>query len=661
MGVGIRETIRPFSPPTVSPRARHPNPETFSSENDGNTSAAAPVSASDDELRVVDLCEAEEPVTQQSSVPASRADGCRSRLRAPRAGRALALASANAHGVTTRRQKEWPRDVCRDVSEGELSRRKSAAVPIRRKEAWTKEGMLERRKIDQSLGKGQVGTEMSRARTSGVVVEIGSDVDEDGVWGRSAAVSKKATPPTEHIARNLGPSRQQNKGNKTRKRGERVLVGVRTRLHHGAGGDCSPDGACTSSEEDGHPSGGEASKGLCPHRPDPVDEIIAIATSDPNNATQQVTIPTTKNVHHAKADDVLGVDKASGGGCFAQPKPIKASAPKTGAAGFHRAETSETKRAESFGEQASMPKERSHDSHAFVWFGPPDTPPGREPDEGIEVKGGAPDLAEAPVTARADQGVGRVCPSQQRSKARLILQMEVRRQRDIIEQAFQAREEEGRIRRARIGAEVFKRMQDLRLRRTVNAHNAKLVGTDPCHVEQLSIGRPDEGQTDNPHAPRSQRVNMSPSQRGKAAEERSPRDGDGGFAPTVKAVHPQHLVLDLAEREKAVASRPKPSTQRQDAPCVVAVADNPWLQVVRMQKTEHGSGISTKREPTRPPISFNVEANLSRGGAGGLDGAEDVEREKARRQERFEALRSRKMAEELVSCKGPGRKGAQPL
>lgn len=663
VGVGICEPIRPFSPPAMSPQALIPDPGICFPDNDGTAFAVGPASTSDNDLRVVDLCEAEEPVVQESVVPALRLDRCRSRLRAPRAGRTLALASANAHGVAVRCEEERPLGPCRDAPESELSSAKTAGGLTRRKEAWTKEGMVKQQQSDRT----QPNTEVSGARTSSGVVEIRSDDDEDGVLDRSAAASKNMVPPREDNGRKIRPSHQQKKGKELRKRREHRLVGLPVQGYHGDGRKNSRDEARIASEE-GHRYEGKAWIGPSQNEPGPIDECITIATSASNHSPQQFIIPTESNIHHAKGNDthshVPSFEGGSGGACSTQVYVAKPSSLETDVAGLNRGETSETKSLESLGKPAFVAKDESHDGHAFVWFGQPDTPPDRQPDHGVEVKGGATFL-EATVTATGGQRVGRVVSPrrQQRSKARLILQMEVRRQRDIIEQAFQAREEEGRIRRARIGAEVFKRMQGLRLRRTLSTQNGKPACTDSCLVTQPSLERPDLGHVQEPHPPLSRQANTSmpsPPQARKGGKERPPSGIDEGVEATVKAVQTQQLLLDLTAREEAVAPRPDQSIERPRAPCVVAVADNPWLQVVTMQKVEHESGIPTNRAPTPPPVSFNVEANASREGAGGLEEVERLEREKARRQERYEALRARKMAEEKVSRRVCGRKGAQP-
>ncbi|CAM9382816.1 unnamed protein product [Scytosiphon promiscuus] len=647
LGVGICEPVRPFSPSPVSPQALPPYPETYSHKNAGQISTAAPPSTSDNELRVVDLSEAVDPITPKSVVLESQFDGCRSRLRAPRAGRALALASANAHGIAKRRQAEWSRVIRQDVPESRLPSERTGGGPARRKEAWTKEKTLKQQDSDRALKIGQLHTELSGAKTSGGILEISSEEDEDDMLDRSAASLRRAVPPREDTDRKLRPSRQQKEGKKPRKRGENILVGIRA--------------ARVSCEEDRHPDEGEALIGPSRSEPNPIDEGLAITESASRHSLQYFTIPATTDAQHANSalaqSHVPCLQHVPSGVRSALPKPVHTSPSDTNAARIDDGETSEIKSLESCGERVEVAKEKSRDSHSFVWFGQPDTPPRRQSGESVGANEGATDSDEAPMTDGAGQRVGRVISSlgHQRSKARLILQMEVRRQRDIIDKATQAREEEGRIRRARIGAEVFKRMQDVRSRRTLSSQKSKAACTELDLKEQQSLARLGEGHDKELHAPLSRKTNTcarSPPQGPKAAKVRPPSGVDGGAEPTAQAIESEQLFLDLKEVDEAVAPRQDPPTAGQRAPCVAAVADNPWLRVVTMQKVEHENGIPRKRDPTPPPVSFNVEANTSESGARASEGAQRLEREKTRRQERYEALRTRKMAEEAERRRG---------
>eukprot|EP00752_Nemacystus_decipiens_P010612 g9450.t1 len=249
--------------------------------------------------------------------------------------------------------------------------------------------------------------------------------------------------------------------------------------------------------------------------------------------------------------------------------------------------------------------------------------------------------------------------------------MEVRRQRAIIDQAFRAREEEHRVRRARIGAEVFRRIQDLRRRRAPSPSPAPAAPPtsaprqrpSPVEVEPTNPPNDDhdsEPQSTTRDAQEDAAVQSPPCARNAATA--------WGFrtAPsekTAKAVQPEGLVPDTATSEgegavtavvaigkvppvETLAPVPPPEVAHRVAP----VADNPWRRIVRMQKKpELESATPATRAPTPPPIRFNVEANAFQDGAerpnGGANHQHGQEQDNARRHERYEALRARKMAE----------------
>lgn len=310
------------------------------------------------------------------------------------------------------------------------------------------------------------------------------------------------------------------------------------------------------------------------------------------------------------------------------------------------------------------------DNEEFVWFGQPDTPLGRQSAEdettrGVDKEG---ETAVAVRTAAEVQSCQNYSPRrQQRSKARLVLQMEVRRQRDIIEQAFQAREEEGRLRRARIGAEVLKRIQGLLHRRSCSPPEAQTAPSHSRPVQQPTLTRPEPSN----NADQARKLQVA-AHRAEETTVTSPSHPEiavkaWGFPPAivdhrvenpaVKAVQPEVLVPDITPSEGAVtvgrvsaADNLAPEPQPKRVPGEVAAADNPWGRVVSRQQAELESHVPVKTEPMPPPISFDVEANAFRDGAGRLDGGTDQEKEqeKARRQARYEALRARKMAEAEV-------------
>eukprot|EP00903_Cladosiphon_okamuranus_P009411 g8975.t1 len=128
-----------------------------------------------------------------------------------------------------------------------------------------------------------------------------------------------------------------------------------------------------------------------------------------------------------------------------------------------------------------------------------------------------------------------------------------------------------------------------------------------------------------------------------------------GFRPALpenpaKTVQSERLAPDATPPEVVVAvgevhpvESLVPVPPPEFAHRVAATADNPWRRVVSRQ--ELASPPPAKQEPTPPPIRFNVESNAFGDDLERPGGRMNLEQEKARRQERYEGLRARKMAE----------------
>lgn len=240
------------------------------------------------------------------------------------------------------------------------------------------------------------------------------------------------------------------------------------------------------------------------------------------------------------------------------------------------------------------------DDDAFVWFGEPDSPTCHRSTENVEV-------------AADTRGRGQTCHLQhQRNKAKLILAMDVRRQRSIIECALRARERVWRMRRSNLGAEVL--MKFYALRRNGEIKKLSQEHQPFSDADQQGNGRAKEINVPEITALRSNR-------RGARSPEKSPIRVEAKAVPGIK---------DTTERTEArrPGDEPEPDT----------VAGEPFVS-----REDHG-GISVTRVSAPLPVSFEVVAD----GITGLGVEGGGKQEQARRQKRLEALRVRKEAEAKV-------------
>lgn len=662
VGVGVRDAVTPFLPPPSSPQLLRPEVEAHDPLNsNGISSAEFPAPTSGHELRVIDFSEAEDVVSHKPDIPAtSPLEKFRSRLRAPRAGRALALASANARGNRGSRREETSPRFHRDVPGKELQPpppQSSAATtaPPRRKEAWTEHGGGPG--LDLHVRRG--GHEPEPAYPIGLVGStlVVSDEDEDGIVAHSSAFPKKAVEHGEGKGGKWRPARQGNKSRQDIEEQEHVATGDSEHSF-----DNEHVNKVTMSK--GWPIDGSTTSEGC----------VPITSPAPGYSPRlKATTPRKIKDCRRRCDKtqppVTRLETGFASSSSSTPVLVAPPPLNTRVQGLHQSRNGDngdevsTER-ESLGEPRTAP-----DNKEFLWFGQPDTPAGCQSDEDCEntreVRDEeAPAPASERTTAELQFGRRNSSPHQQhQSKAQFVLQMEVRRQRAIIEQASQAREDEGRLRRARIGAEVFKRIQDLRRRRrSPSSSTVPTVPPPSCPKKQPSPAKRESSTNDDQEKQtqvamhRAQDVAVaSPSHAEKTVKA-------WGFRPalaenTAKAVQPERLVHEATPSEGVIAVAKVPPAETlapvPPAECAhraAAAADNPWRRVVSRQKQpELESGSPAKRGPTPPPIRFDVEANAFGDGVERPDGEVNHEQENARRQERYEALRARKIAEADVS------------
>lgn len=292
--------------------------------------------------------------------------------------------------------------------------------------------------------------------------------------------------------------------------------------------------------------------------------------------------------------------------------------------------------------------DKEHGDHKdFVWFGYPDTPPPREPDTSDAC-------GKADGRAVCDEGIPISLHLQQkRSQAQLLLQMEIRRQRDSIERAAQAREEEGRLRRARIKAEVFKRIQILR-RRDVTYLDA-ISTPSGCSLVNVPPRSPRPPQravhAGSSQAPRDFTVlDMDtiafPGKAGGDATSASFRPDDPQVFGPVRHIpsglaangEPQSKLTPGKVVDMMVSTRPRESFSG-------TVLDKQGRSVGPSRCIV--GGVPRMKAPPPPSISFDVEADGFVDGEADLGGAKEGERH-ARRQRKYQALREKKLAEAEV-------------
>lgn len=345
--------------------------------------------------------------------------------------------------------------------------------------------------------------------------------------------------------------------------------------------------------------------------------------------------------------------------------------------------------------------EKQRHDEGFVWFGQPDTSPtGQQSDEKRRDKRWR---HVNPAFSRQDE-VTSISDSinsplrKRQSKSELILQIEVRRQRNIIDRASQAREEEGRARRARVGAKVLKMIKcsrdnaedDLMAAATPSqAHQdspqkqfqPNLLKREPGRVTCNDVGlREYQEKTLSERCPRelgntSNEVKKNQLVDGddtstdqQATSQDQVADGKGvcggevveigASSKTYSERPPAPRYSGAAIRDEVMQQVEKPSLKRlsqkdlngygQDLASAAEASppkalENPWRKI---RRTAGGELVPAIMAPTPPSIRFDVAADELRGGrrGGGCGGDED----QARRRERFEALRRRKLLETEV-------------
>lgn len=655
VGVGVHDAVTPFSPPPSSPQLLRPEAgEEQPLTGNRKRSAESFAQTSGHGPRGFDVAGAEGVESQKPGKPAT--ETFRSRLQAPRAGKALALASANAHGRRRGRREESSLVLCRhDVSGKELlpvppPSSETTLVPPRPKEAWINEG--EDAAHEHSVRTGDHETE--RAYSMGSVrsaLEV-SDEDEDGILTHSSTLPGKVVEHSEGKRVKRHPARQRSKSAQDMEGQERVADGI----ERGRGGN---------SERrlgDEHAIKAEMPQGRPMERPATVEGYVRAVSPAPS--ISKATTP-RKTPPHVPRLETTSASNSFSTTVVVAPPPLS-----TRAQGLHRSRKGDT------GDHVSTEREglgvpqKAHEHEEFVWFGQPDTSPECRSDEHIENVKEVRDDEEARARAPADAAqktlelqFGQVhSPHEQhRSKAQLLLQTEVRRQRAIIEQAFRAREEERRLRRARIGAEVFKRIQDLRRRRP--PYTSEVPTVPPISGGKQPPPPVKRESSTNDDQEREWQTAMHRGQDAAAASRPHAEEAvmAWGFRPApvenaAKAAQHGRLAPDATPTEGAAsvgrvppAETAAPTPPAESAHRAAAAAENPWRRVVsRQEQPELKSGFPAMQKPKPPPIRFNVEASTFLDGAEKPEGGINHEHEKARRQERYEALRAKKMAEAEV-------------
>ncbi|CAM9098942.1 unnamed protein product [Ectocarpus sp. 4 AP-2014] len=658
-GMDIRsDPVRPFSPPPVSPQLLRPTDRLPPPISDENRTAFAATSGSD--RRNLGVCEADDVASyitkSEKTTPPS--EGLRSGLRAPRAGRNLGLTSSDTRGT--------PCDMRRNESRPPPPA--TTTVPTRPREAWTKEQTIVPQHDNRNLEEDRQSPDLLRTTAGGGAAGVVSGENGDDHSDRASAAPNKSVTPSDGTSGRRRACRQAKKSEGPRKAGKGAATVREARV------DCDTEkgrrsGNCTSLDpprDDEHAreaersgGGGGRSKGKSTTVAGcvPITTLASADSGRPKAETDQ-----------SQADGVeihaLCLESVPGGASDMAPAPVDPPPPVTGADGLDLVGTGVTNGTGPAEGHVLGGAGDPSENQDFVWFGQPDTPQRQQPNEGDET---GTEVASAQNAAGAAAAVAQQTgrnPSfssspqrQHLSKARLLLQMDVRRQRDIIEQAVQAREEERRLRRARIGTEVFKRIKHLCQRRT-SSPRARSCFSPAQQLPPLKSAPPaDSGQMSDLQVPGDRAEGTAvaspshPENPVKAWAFRPPEVvGHLTEVTIVKAIQP-----DIAAPKKAIAVvgkettldalAPAPPTEREGAHGVATAANNPWRRVVSHQETHLEGYVPAKREPTPPSVSFDVDVDGFGGRAERLDGALSREQDKVRRQERFEALRARKLVE----------------
>lgn len=666
------DPVRPFSPPPVSPQLLRPTDRRSPPTSDQKRTAFPATSGGD--RRNLGVCEADDVASHitKSEKTTPPSEGLRSGLRAPRAGRNLGLASSDALGNPGGHREGRSTGFRGDMRGDEPAPPSPAptTVPTRPREAWTKEQTIVQQHDDRNLEEDRHGPDLSGTAAScgaaGVV--SGENGDDSSDCARSAP--KKTVAPRDGTSGQRRARRQAKKSKGPRKahKGSATVREARdgrdTEKDSRSGSCASPDPPRNDEhvDEAERSAGGGRSKGKSTTVSGcvPITTLASAHSGRPKAETNQ-----------SKADGVgicaLCSESESGGASDMAPAPADPPSPDTGGAdGLDRVGTGLTNGARSAEGNVLGGAGKPSENDDFVWFGQPDTPQRQQPIEcdetGTEVaSAGNAAEAAAVVAQRAGRNPSSSPQQQHRSKARLLLQMEVRRQRDIIEQAVQAREEERRLRRARIGAEVFKRIKHLCQRRTSSPPARSRSSPVQQFPPHKSAPPADNGQMSDLQVPRDRAEGTAVA---SLSHPEKPVKAWGFRPPTVvdhltefksvKAIQPDiaapEQAIPVVGKEEALdALAPAPPTEREGARGVPTAADNPWRRVVSQQGVHLEGCVPAKREPTLPSVSFDVDVDGFGGRAERPDGALSREQDKVRRQERFEALRARKLVEAEVS------------
>ena len=711
--MGVPEQVQPFSPP-VSPRIER------LSKGDG--SVPPPHSTINAELRVIDLCYEEETVMHkpQQEKPSPEGFRFRSRLRAPRAGRVLVLAAANAKGNPIRQRERSP------ALSGGLSGKSLEPSPsiltqsAHRKEAWKEEkGKAVPERGGREHRENEPGFSFSEASSG----ETDIDSNESGTAGYDAAVI-----PTKEFNDGKGTGRMERSRSEGRE--DRKSVASMYSDHELPysefpreidDDDRSRRGPISASSDGSLSSQRELNdKRLCIEMSTspPTGILIDSGECTPIPAASRAHSPRLRSCRPLEArncykqgdsrSQVSRIERTSCSQTGALAMPVKPLPQDTTRGGLHLGgndgkEDSGSGRPTKDGVDAAN---KARDQEAFVWFGQPDTPPTRQPNECRDDNRAVP----SPDGPQQDD---RTSPHrQQLSKARLLLQMEVQRQRELIEHAFQQREEEGRLRRARVGAEVLKRIRFLRadcsplasaplpsssprsdppsreskpsrkdseLRyaleqahdiaesergvgdlptKALGASNSELAGE---HVLIKSHGIAENGRqaeyllgsthvvAENAHVPDHFPRKTKGESEGARSDHPERTIKAWGFGPVdhdanIVKEAPFQLTPDMGasveDYRRGAPIAPVPT--RPAEPLPPSEVDNLGRQVGRKVQ----EGIAATKAPTPPSISFDVAVDDFSGEQAGLSGGTSEER--ARRQERYRALRTRKLAEAEV-------------
>lgn len=625
--VGVREPVRPFSPPGF-PHDFLPSDEHVvrnGSDHPTEHNFATPCSTHKDDLRLVDVSEAEEVATSDATEakPGPKRRG--SRLRAPRAGLALKLASANARGITTSRTERSP-DFRRDSSGNPLPPPPPVVTVLaHRRQAW-KEGIPADHSADQP------GRRSSGLKLEGSKGDVGIS-GEKGAVRRGLAAPTPAGDLTDHSTsqtKEVGDveiyknGENENYATVAMSCGERgfptaecpakldasersTLVGSSARVD--ADTNCHPQQTLDGgrAHDLGYPGTG-AGHPTC--RSNVNDARVATAPAPLHSPEEVYRSPVAhaKEVVHEN-DDVEAL-------------PVQASPRETlvrmqfGIDGdpANSARLSETGLGV-VSKQGLAGSAEPRGAESFVWFGQPDTPSSPKPDGSID-KG----RANGAVTPKQNDEIP--IDPKRKSQAEILLQMEVRHQREIIARSAQAREEEERFRRVQLGAEVLKRYQLLR-----------------CNAPPtLYAADTDSSQGRGEHTAEDATVRYPSDNADKTTGASSTGAPVALSGPEVRSMAAPDA---YKTRETSGDVGPVPKTPNESKAGVQA--GNPWL---RVGGQEGADTVPAKRAPTPPPISFDVTADGFGGGEGRMGGRGD--QEQIRRQQRFEALRARKVAEAEV-------------